>query len=233
MPAGLQIFNDDGAVIIDENYFNLVLRQKVEGNTIATEYVTGTGSKITLNYNGPSYPLIAWQCAEEIMMQGFTRSGTNFDFTMRCAGTAGTAYTLFVFGEPDPIADYGNFGLEVFNAAGQRVYHSGAKPARIVDFRSVSGGIAARTNIAYTAGRQYATAMTRPATTNFPSPASPGPPFPPPFYINTSFGGCRGYSGGVSTKGWLGARSGPYPGTTSFPTFSQTGNFLVLDVTNY
>ena len=233
MPVGIEIRGSAGNILIDHRYFNLVLRQKVASVTAADS--PRPGSKITLTYTG-SFPLIAWQSAEEIMMQGFSRSGDTWTFVMRCRGGAGTAYTLFVFGEPSNDPDiYGHEGLEVRNpVTKKRIFHSGAKPAVVVEQRGILGVPTTRTDIALTPGRQYATAMLSPAVQSAPAPASPGPPFPPPFYIRTFFAGCRGYAGGVSYAGWMGGQSGPYPGTTAFTGYTQGGSaFLVLDVTNF
>ncbi|BBC72929.1 conserved hypothetical protein [Altererythrobacter sp. B11] len=234
MPAGLQVFNNSNTVVVDESYFNLVLRQKVAATTTATEYSSAPGtSKYPFTYNGPSYPWLAWQCSEALMVQGFTRSGNNWTFVLRCSGPVGTPFTLLVFAEPSPTEDYGNCGLEVFNASGQRVYHSGAKPARVVDVFVQGAGLPSSNVRTYTADRQYATSMTTPATMNVMQPINPGPPIPPPYNVVTNFGGAGGGAGEIITKTWIAARSGPYDGTTGFSTHSQQGLCVVLDVTNY
>lgn len=232
MPAGLRIINDAGTVQVDENYFNFVLAQKVDGLTVAHEEPAWAGSKIAFSMAG-AFPLIAWQCSEIIMMQGFYESGGTWHFVLRCAGPADTAYTLFAFAEPSTAAGvYGASGFEVMNTAGERVFHSSAKPARVSGSHGVSMSTAQTFD--YTAGRQYATAMLRPAVEQVPRPAHPGPPVPPPYYVDTFYSGCRGHASGVTHGSWRLSAAGPFDGDTPFtPVQQSSSSFLVLDVTNY
>lgn len=230
MANGILVINDNGHVAIDENYKNLAVAQKVTGTTSSPE-TAWYGSKITFSFTG-SFPMIAWQCSEKIMMQGFYESSGTWHFVMRCSGPPGTAYTLFVFAEISQADIYGDWGLEVWNAAGERTFHSDAKIARIAGSHSIS--LSADGSISYTAGREYATAMLRPAATYLPTSVSPGPPIPPPYTADLTFSGCRGYSGGVAYGSWLANRSGPYDGNTPFNQIQQpSSTFLVLDVTDF
>jgi hypothetical protein len=123
MPAGLQIFNDSGTVQIDElwrNYgFKQVQTQSVTADSDGTIVdVTAVGTDILIAPR-PTTLLVA-------PMQSYLSGSTwtyRFMFRSYFVGeTITETVSFYVFDMLD--GTYSNVGLEVFNASGQRTFHS-------------------------------------------------------------------------------------------------------------
>lgn len=227
MAAGIEIRNASGTILVDENYFNLVLRTK---STIGFSSSNGYSSFAQISVSSASFPVIAWECASLVAMTHFTKSGSTYTFHFACQGGNGTSCTFYVFGEPSLTENYGKAGFEVFNAAGQRVFHSGAKPARVEAFVAASS---AQTPISYLAGRRYATSMLRHSYSQVAVQTSPGPPFPPPAEIRTFYNGVGGGVGSVKRGNWQAGYRGPSQFGNDNLYVQNDNAFMVLDVTGF
>lgn len=147
MPAGIQIVNNFGTILIDENYKNLALRQKT-----ATTTVAASNGRATVAMSGMNAPMIALASTAYTGVKHMLSSLASFVIQGPSVGSQ--AVTAYVFDEPQ--ASGMSQGLMVYNAAGELTFDSGNKYARVVD---VYGGAnladwqPART---YAAGRTYA-----------------------------------------------------------------------------
>ena len=119
MSAGLQIVNNNGVVIIDENYPCLTLRTK--GTMTAS--LQG-GAYIASFTTAADLPVVAFYSAGgPCTIRSRINSGGNWTFTVVTTGT----YTIewYLFDRPQYAAGT-NVGLQVFDASGVLVYTSSA-----------------------------------------------------------------------------------------------------------
>ncbi len=130
MPAGIQIFNPDNSVQIDDTYFNLCVKGKVTVNSVY--YNQGFfRSKVTYTFIG-EYPLLAVRCDQPF---GFVSSVTSSDETTHTfefivfAGS-GTPMDIYILGRTTL---HGNVGFQVFDASENIVFNSNEAYLNIVD----------------------------------------------------------------------------------------------------
>lgn len=115
MPAGLQVINSNGFVQIDENFRNLVFKEKG----------TFSGSPYTFTKSGLISPVLAFRSTGP--------TGVGLDYISRGAGGAHTWHALdpgfngdwWLFDVPTDLG--GNVGLQVFTAAGNLAFDSNRK----------------------------------------------------------------------------------------------------------
>lgn len=141
MPAGLTIYNTGNTVQVDENWKNYGFRQKF--SVTATVYDTSPPNPA--GFNGMPYsfsiagsPQLLVACKAAVLLpvkQHSYYSGGSWNLNwlfMRQIGVTGTVsetVEFYVFDQMD--SSYSNVGLEVFNAAGERVFHSDAPVMRV------------------------------------------------------------------------------------------------------
>lgn len=137
MPAGLTIYNTENTVQIDENWKNYGFRQAIP------VFFSVTSTSLPAGWGGQPYQLVVsgspqllCACLAEslhvLKMQSFY-DGTNWTFTwVICPpfpGTYSETIVFYIFDRMD--SSYSNVGLEVFDAAGERVFHSDAPVMRL------------------------------------------------------------------------------------------------------
>lgn len=127
MPAGLTIRNNAGTVQIDENWRNFGFRQIIPV-TITTTNANPPGNTVyNLTVSGQEV-LVACRATTICALPGksyFDGSNWTFQwifFTEFSGQTITETVEFFVFDLMN--GTYSNVGLEIFNAAGQRVFHS-------------------------------------------------------------------------------------------------------------
>lgn len=141
MPAGLTIFNDGGTVQIDENWKNYGFRQKIP--VAVTSYDTSPPNPT--GFNGATYqlavagsPQLLVACKAAVLLpvklHSYYDGSTwylNWLFLKQSGvfGAVGETVEFYVFDAMNSV--YSNVGLEVFNAAGERVFHSDAPVMRL------------------------------------------------------------------------------------------------------
>lgn len=141
MPAGLTVYNTGSTVQIDENWKNYGFRQKIPVTLSAYD----TSPPNPAGFNGATYQLavsgspqllVACKAAVLLPIKQFSyySGGTwylNWLFMKQLGvfGAVSETVEFYVFDEMN--SSYSNVGLEVFNAAGQRVYHSDAPVMRL------------------------------------------------------------------------------------------------------
>lgn len=139
MPVGVEIINDSGRIIIDQNYLSLGFRAK--GSITLNQEYSYSGSP------GPTYTDV-WRANPYAAATGGLLVAFRARYATRPVGVWAGGYgdTEFVGYSPDstpPIVDWwsfgtvpatgaGNVGLEVFDAAGTPTYVSNSKPMKVV-----------------------------------------------------------------------------------------------------
>lgn len=163
MPAGLTVYNDSNTVQIDENWQNYGFRQKIS-ITVTTSNIVGSGYPsqypYTLAVGGTQALLCACSSPSQypFRLHSYYSGGVwtiNWLF-MHDEGDSGTyepsTYTatidFYIFDTLE--SSYSNVGLEVFNASGQRVFHSDAPMMKIGAVQSCSSGFG------WASGSEYA-----------------------------------------------------------------------------
>jgi hypothetical protein len=164
MPAGLQVINNFGTVSIDENWQNYGLIQKTQA--AITAY--GTSPPNPAGYNGMLYQmsvagteslLIACKASVllPVMLHSYFDGSTwtfNWLFLPPLVATYSETVEFYIF-DVLPVTGFSNFGFEVFNAAGKRVFHSDCNPMRVA---AIQGCDAAFTGVS---GRSYVPLIAR------------------------------------------------------------------------
>lgn len=152
MPVGLQVLNDDGNIVIDEEYRNFTLHAKGTATMGSTD-IGGTALiyACTITVTGCTTPMLALNSASYVSVIGAGVSGGTYTYEIY-SNTPSFTFNWYVFDVPTMPAD--TFGFEVYNSAGQLVFHSSSKAMRVV--RSDPAGTNGTTGIALTAGRTYA-----------------------------------------------------------------------------
>lgn len=141
MPAGLTVYNTGSTVQIDENWKNYGYRQKIP--VTVTSYDTSppnpagfNGATYQLAVSGSPQLLVACKASDllPVKQHSYYSSGTwylNWIFMKQIGvfGAVSETVEFYVFDEMN--SSYSNVGLEVFNASGERVYHSDAPVMRL------------------------------------------------------------------------------------------------------
>jgi len=218
MAHGLKIINDAGTVQVDELYKNMALFAK-EVSTTNTVISAGL-SKRTFTYSASLLvnPIFAVRCADYAVARA-TLSGGTWTVDVFVNDPSGTAFTLYVFGEPIASAD--TMGFRVFNASGGLVFDSNLKYLRVIDFWNKpfqSGGTPFET-------RTYASGLTLAAAVVNLSLAQDASI---KYHVGLKYSGNDmvvdkvGYGSACSTFG------GP-----SCPIYRGSTDIMVIDCTNY
>jgi hypothetical protein len=134
MPAGIQIFNDSGVLQIDETYINYVLISKGTATTNQSSPNYSWSSRpvyyVEITATGRTAPMIALkasQGAEVFVVNGSVSSGT---WKWRIVGGANNvSFDYYIFDVAPVSTD--TFGVAIYNAAGDPVFHSSQKPLRV------------------------------------------------------------------------------------------------------
>ena len=162
MAYGIQVLNDSGTIQLDENYPNLKLVTHTTGtisppfNYFDENYNHGYANADTSGAVGAS-PIVAFKAANLPMLQTSSSTARIYD----SSGSANFEYFVF-----DAINNYtppsGEFGMAVFNSAGNLTYHSSykyMKVATIVSGSNYQSGVATQT---LDSGKSYAVMCMRP-----------------------------------------------------------------------
>lgn len=137
MSAGLQIINDSGVVIIDENYPNLVLSSKGTVTTTGTYYAGGSGYAAFTIYSSSftvsaTTPMVALYCSAGPVSGSCAYANGVWTVTIYSAFTARTV-EWYLFDKPQTVGGSG-VGLQVFDASGVCVFTSSSSSCTILDY---------------------------------------------------------------------------------------------------
>ena len=216
MPAGLQIIGSHGIAQIDETYKNFVV--VASGSKASGDWaVSGVSYFVNIVVSDAVAPLLAFKCAEFVALSNTAISGATWTITLRTNNPAALDYWVF---DESPSTSPASVGIEIYNSAGARVYHSAQKPLRVA-------GTGAGT---YTSGRTYAVIRADPGFAS--STTATGLPFPEEWQFDGAIEAAKVVSnvvtaGGVTTDNAL---VSPKPGVF---TAAYIGPTLVIDVTYF
>lgn len=232
MPAGIRIRNDAGAIQIDETYVNFVLVGK-GSTTIATTYFAAGGTagrtvyRTDITVTGRTAPLLAIKSSQAVVVEKVTVSGGSW--TWRVLANATTSIDWYCF-DLAPVEETDTFGLAVFNAAGDPVFHSSQKPLRIAAAFGYGDGdgfyIDTVPAVSLTAGRAYAAIQLAMGGGEWVQEESPAE------QKGNWYSGSEAGTGQVRYARVLTALSNSGNSGGSVIEYKE-GSFLAVDVTNY
>ena len=158
MTTGLQVINDASTYQIDETSKNFQLTNAHTSGVTSSFYNDGSYSYYYYDYTiyNAVNPILAVYCANRyVTVPAISKSGSTWTFRI-VSGFNNAALELYVFDVSTTSPN--NYGLQIFNASAELVYHSGNKPLRIVDLIDNTG----TTVHTYTSGRKYAMVLLAP-----------------------------------------------------------------------
>lgn len=233
--ALIEVINDHGTVLIDDNYSNATLVTKGQITLQPTPAGT-TNYYVEINWTSAQPVMLALELTGAQVQHLFTnRSGNNWNFVIHFNGDQrGAVVPYYIFTIPSAIPNAGGM-VQLFNAAGQIVFDSNLKYMRVHGFfpttlnnSTVECGMAA--------GRVYAVVSVMGCYFNMHQRANPLE-YAPPYTFND-----------ISGTGLL-SRSGTamvctYKATATYTNQKSdrneawnrqvpNGQALIIDVTNY
>lgn len=128
MSFGMEIYSSSGVLIADANLVGFFCRKSVSTTT-----TTGSGGgntvpsivSIPITGLGYTYPVIAISSSAYFAKAGY--SATTGDAIFICSGGPGTSLNYYIF-DWAPNIPNSTFGIEMFNASGQRTFSSNYFP---------------------------------------------------------------------------------------------------------
>jgi hypothetical protein len=130
---GLQLFNSSGNVQIDSTYKNLGLREKGSVVSSSSAPIGSTGFYYaTFTTVAGTCPVVAFRSNGTCYLSHSTTSGNSTTYYFSCSA-ANVTVQYWIFDDLANVTLSGNYGLQVFNAAGGKVFDSRSKYMRIVD----------------------------------------------------------------------------------------------------
>lgn len=148
MTAGLIIQNDSGNVQIDETYRNMHLRQKTSCVGLSSDSVIGTG------LNNPIFAIwssFAVSLGSSLRKEFSTPSTWHLEHVI----PSGQTIEVFAFDIGAPLAA-DNFGLVIYDASGNLVFHSSGKPLVVPYNGTVTHAKNTTADYTFGSGRKYA-----------------------------------------------------------------------------
>jgi len=131
MPAGVEIINDNGTILIDSNDPSLCLRVKATVTSDASKLATYTLSAV-------EFPTLAVRStAGWVALKSEARSGGGITWTLRTQ-YASQSVTLYVFDRASATG-LGSYGVQIFDAAGKLTFATQHKPGRVAG-RQIGNG---------------------------------------------------------------------------------------------
>lgn len=215
MPVGFQVSGSHGVAQIDETHKNFVL--VAQGSKASGDWAAaGVSNFVQVVVTNAVAPLIAFSCAQLVGFGYTSISGSTWTFTFLTNNPATFNYWVF---DVSPASSPASFGLEIYNGASERVFHTSQKPLRVV-------GVGAGT---YASGRTYAVIRSDAGYSYTSTPT--GLPFPEEYQFDGTTEAAS-VSSNVVTAGSVvvdNSLVSPDPGSFT-PTIGPT---LVVDVTHF
>lgn len=153
MTVGFQVFLADGTTVqADDKYKNLAVRE--QGSVATTNLSNGGGTSFVVFYRtGLIMPLVAVAGTGAAVGQIWYDSANNrWGVMLVSAGGVGAQVPYFIFDVP--ASTNPGFGLQIFNAAGEKTFDITQKYMRVVDMFATSARTGTTRN--YDASRTYA-----------------------------------------------------------------------------
>ena len=227
MPAGILVRNNNGSVVIDGTFKNLVFASKGVATTLTA---VDQFSVVTVNLgNLTGYPLVAVQSSVGAWATVRSYANGNAAVDIVALGPVGTVVNYFVFALPSTTTDAG--GFQVFNAAGELVFSAGHRYMRVVGSLSAHAGPgSAPASVTMPVGRAYAVFQTTPMAyaKNVNQSSTPAEQ---DWYLYP-MRGCFSVNGATIAKVWNEFQVTHY-GASRPPDYDQAATGFILDITNY
>lgn len=209
MTVGFEVIGDSGNILISQDYKNM---QLVESGTVSPASGTYAGVS-SFSRTGLVAPILFLSGPRRAMGYACKKSSGSTAFLIFADGASSAAVNYWIFDIATLIPSNG--GLQVFTAAGELAFDSGAKTLRVIDQLPISSG-SANTTKSYAAGASYAVAHVKFGIREV--------------YLadqSRSFIGSSTPVGGITTD--LFRQSPTIVGTVN----QRDANILVADITNY
>lgn len=223
MPAGLQIFNEAGVLIVSDLHKNYHLIEK--GTFVIPAGGGAAGGSFTFTRSGRTLPVIAIR-APALVGSGeqVVSGGTLTRIFSAPTSAASVTVEFWLF---DVVTTSSPFGLEVYNSSGQLTYSSGVAPMRVAGEVVMTGFT--NTSGTFGAGRTYASVQT------FSGFAQENTEFVPDFFITKRLVGMASWSGTTITcrRNFTNTKIQEFD--EDIPGFTyefQAPRWLIVDVTN-
>ncbi|OAI62799.1 hypothetical protein RSP795_10185 [Ralstonia solanacearum] len=135
MTAGITVVNDWGTVQVDENWATMSLRHK-----LSVAVLTLTVNSGRQGYDGSvtfaaSSPMLFWKASVPTAIRNMVSNGDG-TWTLTLRANAQASVVLYVFDTPEWASQ--NYGIEVFNASGVKVFGDQLRPLKIAAIVPVS-----------------------------------------------------------------------------------------------
>ena len=146
MTTGIQVYNDYGSILVDENYSNLAVRQKGSATISSYGYIT------TFKVPNCTSPMVAVQASNGLANASTWLDSDGTTLNVYIGGDPGTAVTWWVFDVPINPASY---GLVIYKSDGSLAFDATKQYIRIVDVVSGSDFPTPPYTKSYPSGRSY------------------------------------------------------------------------------
>lgn len=238
MPTGLAIYNDHNTLMLSHNIQNPTLLAKGTVTTVTRTSNPETTSKATISFAGSSsdFVLCAFRPpnASMFVLSNFYDSDSgNWVWNLNGDEAVGVSIPYWIFGI-DTLVQSEDYGLEIYDASGNLMFHNQTKPLRLTDVITSDNG-----SYTYDSGRTYAAVIGRYCGSLYWEEGARNPvsgDIEEGFYsLNAAAVGVKGITNGIELGGIL--LQDPDFGTDT-PDYSQerywsTGGFMIVDVTGY
>lgn len=130
MSFGMEIYSSSGVLQADCNLIGYFCRRSVTINTVTTvgSWTAPSSLVVPISGMGYTYPVVAVSSGSYLAKFG---SNTNGDYVFQCSGSPGTSVKCYIF-DWAPNIPASTFGIELFNASGQRTFSSNHFPMQAV-----------------------------------------------------------------------------------------------------
>lgn len=132
MAFGMEIYDANGVLQADCNLLSYFCRKSGTGTTVAPTGVGNTTPSkgvIPTAGLGYTYPLIAVVCSGYSVAR--VGNSTSTDMTFACSAPTGTSFSYYIF-DYSPALPASSFGIELYNASGQRTFSSNYFPMQAI-----------------------------------------------------------------------------------------------------
>jgi hypothetical protein len=234
--ALVEIINNAGTVLIDDNYSNACLSARGSLTLGSTFAGNGNCYVTTLTITSAQLPMLALELSDVPLSHFYTQvSNTTWTFTIfHPKNYAGRVINYYVFSIPSLVGNAGG-QLQLFNAAGQLVFDSNLKYMRVFKFYATTLNNATIASD-LTAGRVFAAVSVIACSYRMHqrNPSDPGTTAPY-MYIDASNLILLTRSGNsLVSQNYTTDNSSGYSDDQNYYTESvNNGRVLLIDVTNY
>lgn len=213
MATGLKVYNDSGTVQIDENWRNYGFREKISvpitvlGSVGATDIpIFASGAEVLIGCR-------ASQLLPFMKHSYFDAGSWTFNWMFRNLTGSDITETVDFYIFDLMLGSYPDFGLKVFDASGNLVFHSSAPTMKIAGIQGCDAGFTG------VPGRSYVPVITR----------------APYFGVNVGFpAGFRLYHHCLRTSGHVITSSVEPTGPNGASgAYSNPGQYAIINVTGY